>query len=145
MPNEEEAFVAFFFMSPTGDDETECIFDVEDFRKTESKVLISKHLGNDIPVNGPTLPVELSVCWVEVFDVNNYDEPLVTSKMGGSPGWLQDDETPLDPLGMPMAFIGQIDSGDVNDHCVEHYFHDSNIYLFASNDLTATQAIWQFT
>ena len=135
----------YFFMSPTGDHQNECLFDVEDFRKSESRLVISRHQGNMVLAKGPSLPVELRVTWVEVIDKNSYGDPLVTSKVGGKPGWVQDDETPIGPQGLPLEFFAQISSEDVGESSVEHHFVDSNIYLFVSSDLRFGQAIWQFS
>lgn len=78
------------------------------------------------------------------------------SKLGGSPNWVQTDQTPTCPrCGKEMRFVGQLDSlehqNKANPHSIkalsrqQHFmFGDVGlIYLFFCFDCCATQAIFQ--
>lgn len=57
---------------------------------------------------------------------------------GGSPNWLQGDETPLDPDGNQMVFIAQYNTGKISsDYC------EKEIYLFYSDKHRLAVQIYQ--
>src|SRR3972149_2910890 len=76
------------------------------------------------------------------------------SKLGGTPDWDQNDETPECPAsGEPLTFVGQIDSIERNedhnphrqDYCKQDYmFGDVGIiYVFFCFECLETQSVFQ--
>jgi hypothetical protein len=59
---------------------------------------------------------------------------------GGSPRWLQEDDTPKEPDGTPMTFIAQFDTGRIcKDYC------EKRIYLFYSEKYKLAVQVYQVT
>lgn len=58
---------------------------------------------------------------------------------GGVPNWVQNDETPLDPDGRPMTFIGQMLADAVTENAAP-----TDIYLFYSRRHQLVSQIAQF-
>lgn len=83
-----------------------------------------------IPLNVPELTAENQSNWPEAVDdaARKAGERLrYKNQFGYRPWWTQHDETPTDPDGEPMLFIGQIRADDYSDEVA-----DSDLYLFFS-------------
>lgn len=59
---------------------------------------------------------------------------------GGVPNWTQNDQTPRDPDGVPMRFVGQLNAGLFTDYAV-----DVDLYLFYSPKHALAVQITQLT
>ena len=69
---------------------------------------------------------------------DNPVEPF--AQIGGEPEWVQTDETPTDPGGVPMTFIARVYSGDyTSDFC------EKDIYLFYSDQHKLAVMVYQIT
>jgi hypothetical protein len=69
----------------------------------------------------------------ETFNLENL-------KIGGEPGWWQADETPLDPDGVPMTFITEVET---NSFCKDSC--DKKIFLFYSHKHRLAVELYQIT
>jgi len=79
----------------------------------------------------PALTAQNSDEWVDAVAAQGkaagYKHISYANHFGCYPYWTQHDETPLDPDGEPMLFIGQIRADDYSDEVA-----DADLYLFFS-------------
>ena len=86
----------------------------------------------------------------------HYESQGLRTKLGGTPDWVQGDETPSCPdCKQPMSFVAQIDSiehdSDKNPHSVDALSDDQKwmfgdvgmIYVFHCFDCMTAQAVVQ--
>lgn len=83
-----------------------------------------------VALDVPDLTAESQSAWPEAVyaAAKQAGERLsYSNQFGYRPWWAQHDETPTDPDGEPMLFIGQIRADDYSDEVA-----DSDLYLFFS-------------